>query len=142
MGWRQLSSAPLTGLLGGVDSEHRVPALGWLFDASDPSRTQTISMVNISRHSFGQSRPSGPMMDMCGTVPIAACVYSVIVSPLAINIFSVPSYTLASMMENHPENRVCWASLRLLLCFCQVTKFFSPVCGASLVSFSAASPSH
>jgi exopolysaccharide production protein ExoQ len=54
------------------------------------------------------------MIDKCTIVPISACVFALIVSPLLIFFTSSPIKTLQSVMElmqPRPENRIVWPAL-------------------------------
>jgi exopolysaccharide production protein ExoQ len=70
-------------------------------------------MSKASMHSFelGRARSPAPMIDKCAIVPILACVYASIVSPLLIFVTSGPTQTLQSMMETRPENRIFWPAM-------------------------------
>jgi exopolysaccharide production protein ExoQ len=59
-------------------------------------------------HASGQAGTSGPAMDKCGLMPLVACVFASIASPLLILIFMPHTATLASIMEARPENRIFW----------------------------------
>jgi exopolysaccharide production protein ExoQ len=65
-------------------------------------------MSKTSTHSFklGGARSSTPMIDKCAIVPISACVYALIVTPLL-----APTYTLRSMMEPNPWSRIFWPAM-------------------------------
>src|SRR5262245_28350726 len=69
-------------------------------------------MSKNSMHSFelGRARSSTPMIDKCVIVPISACVYASIVSPLLLFV-SEPANTLQSVMETRPENRIFWPAM-------------------------------
>ena len=73
-------------------------------DAKNPKATM---------HSFELSRPrsSTPMIDKYAIVPISACVFALIVSPLLIFVNSFPIQTLQSAMESRPENRIFWPAM-------------------------------
>jgi exopolysaccharide production protein ExoQ len=60
---------------------------------------------------MGQPRSSTPMIDKCTILPISACVFALIVSPLLIFFTSPPIKTLQSVMEPRPENRIFWPAL-------------------------------
>ena len=67
-------------------------------------------------HSFelGRARSSTPMIDKCVIVPISACVYASIVSPLFL-FFTGPGFSVANslkeMMEPEPQNKVFWPAM-------------------------------
>lgn len=65
-------------------------------------------MPKASTHSFelGQARPFAPTIDIYVIVPIAACVYAEIVSPLLM--YANPS---TSMMTPRPETKIFWPVL-------------------------------
>jgi exopolysaccharide production protein ExoQ len=60
---------------------------------------------------MGQPRSSTPMIDKYTIVPISACVFALIVSPLLI--FVTPAeYGLQSLLTEHrPENRIFWPAM-------------------------------
>jgi len=51
------------------------------------------------------------MIDKCAIVPISACAYALIVSPLLVFYLSPPPYTLQSMMESNSGNRIFWPAM-------------------------------
>src|SRR6516225_1396936 len=53
-----------------------------------------------------QPRSSNRMIDNCAIVPISACVFALIVSPLLL-LFT----PLQSVMESRPETRIFWPAL-------------------------------
>ena len=60
---------------------------------------------------MGQPKSSTPMIDICAIVPIAACVFALIVSPLLVFVSS-PEYTVAALIAEHrPENRIFWPAM-------------------------------
>jgi exopolysaccharide production protein ExoQ len=67
-------------------------------------------------HSFelGRDRSSTPMIDKCVIVPISACVYASILSPLLL-LWTGPGFSLANslqeMMEPQPANKIFWPAL-------------------------------
>ena len=65
-------------------------------------------MSKASRHSFelGRTRPSAPMIDRYTIVPILACVYASIVSPLILATCS-PADRLC-LLESRPDNKIFW----------------------------------
>ena len=75
-----------------------------------PTRTPESK---ASMHSFESNRPKSPtpMIDKCAIVPILACIYALIVSPLSIFAISFPIQTLQSAMESRPENRIFWPAM-------------------------------
>src|SRR5437660_12777773 len=70
-------------------------------------------MSKASMHSFelGRARSSAPMIDKCAIVPISACVYASIVSPLLNFYLNPPPHTLQSMMEPNSWNRIFWPAM-------------------------------
>src|SRR5262249_54281236 len=54
---------------------------------------------------MGQPRSYTPMIDKCAIVPISACVFALIVSPLLILFTSSPD------IINRPENRIFWPAM-------------------------------
>jgi exopolysaccharide production protein ExoQ len=56
--------------------------------------------------SMGQPKSSTPMIDKCAIVPISACVFALIVSPLLL--FFTP---VQSVMESRPEPRIFWPAI-------------------------------
>jgi exopolysaccharide production protein ExoQ len=69
-------------------------------------------MSKPSMHYFGlgPAKLSTPIIDKCAIVPISACVYAAIVSPL-LGFASGPPTSLQSIMESHPENRIFWPAM-------------------------------
>ena len=67
-------------------------------------------------HSFESSRPRypTPMIDKYAIVPISACIFALIVSPLFIYVNSYPILTLQSAMEFRPENRIFWPAMAVI----------------------------
>ena len=65
-------------------------------------------MSKASMHSFelGRARSSTPKIDLCTIIPISACVYASIVSPLLL--FAFPA---TSIMETRWENRIFWPAM-------------------------------
>ena len=51
------------------------------------------------------------MIDKYAIVPILACIFALIVSPLFIFFTSSPIQTLQSAMESRPENRIFWPAM-------------------------------
>jgi exopolysaccharide production protein ExoQ len=51
------------------------------------------------------------MIDKYAIVPISACIYALIVSPLLIYFNSFPIQTLQAAMESRPENRIFWPAI-------------------------------
>jgi exopolysaccharide production protein ExoQ len=72
-------------------------------------------------HSFelGQPRPSTPMFDKYAIVPIAACVFALIVSPLFIFVASPAAETLENAIPR-PENRIFWPAAAAISVFLAV----------------------
>ena len=71
-------------------------------------------MSKASIHSFelGRPRSSTPMIDKCAIVPISACVFALIVSPLLIFVTSPEVKTMHSLLTEHrPENRIFWPAM-------------------------------
>ena len=70
-------------------------------------------MSKASMHSFelGRARSSTPIIDKCAIVPISACVYASIVSPLLHLCFSDRATSLQSIMEPRWENRIFWPAM-------------------------------
>ena len=64
--------------------------------------------MKASMHSFelGRARSSTPMIDQCAIIPISACVYASIVSPLLL--FASPAMSIA---ETRWENRIFWPAM-------------------------------
>src|SRR6516162_1683766 len=58
-------------------------------------------------HKLNRLRSSTPMIDTCAIVPILACVFALIVSPLVI--FATHSDFQA--LEARPENRIFWPAM-------------------------------
>jgi exopolysaccharide production protein ExoQ len=58
-------------------------------------------------HKLNQLRSSTPMIDTCAIVPISACVFALIVSPLVI--FATHSDFQA--LDARPENRIFWPAI-------------------------------
>jgi exopolysaccharide production protein ExoQ len=69
-------------------------------------------MTECPMHSFelGRARSSTPMIDKCAIVPISACVYASIVSPLLLFV-SGPANSLRNVMETRLENRIFWPAM-------------------------------
>jgi exopolysaccharide production protein ExoQ len=69
-------------------------------------------MTECPTHSFelDRARSSTPMIDKCAIVPISACVYASIVSPLLLFVTGSAN-TLQSVMESRPENRIFWPAM-------------------------------
>jgi exopolysaccharide production protein ExoQ len=65
------------------------------------------------RHSYGlgRSRFSSPMIDKCAVIPIAVCLFALILSPLLILVTSPEVQTLQSIIEARPENRIFWPAM-------------------------------
>jgi exopolysaccharide production protein ExoQ len=63
-------------------------------------------------HSFelGRARSPTPIVDSCAIVPIAACAYASIISPLLFY-FSDPATSLQSIMEPRWEPRIFWPAM-------------------------------
>src|SRR5262245_27549632 len=70
-------------------------------------------MSKASVHSFelGRPRSSTPMIDQCAIVPLSACVFALIVSPLLIVFTSPPIKALQDILEPRPENRIFWPAM-------------------------------
>src|SRR6266403_2113355 len=68
-------------------------------------------MSKASMHSFelGRARSSAPMIDKCAIVPIAACVYASIVSPLLAVISGLGD--AQTITETRPENKIFWPAM-------------------------------
>src|ERR1700737_3694081 len=66
-------------------------------------------------HSFelGRARSAPPMIDKCSIIPISACVYASIVSPLLL-FSSGLATSLESIMEARPENRIFWPAMAVI----------------------------
>jgi exopolysaccharide production protein ExoQ len=77
-------------------------------------------MSKASMHSFelGQPRPSTPMIDKYAIVPIAACVFALIVSPLFI--FVAPAAETLQSAIPRPENRIFWPAAAAISVFLAV----------------------
>jgi exopolysaccharide production protein ExoQ len=60
----------------------------------------------------GQPRPSTPMIDKCAIVPILACVFALIVSPLLI-FGTSPEHSTPQIliMEHRLDNRIFWPAM-------------------------------
>src|SRR4051794_37300752 len=54
---------------------------------------------------------SARLLDKYAVVPISACVFALIASPLLIHFLNPPPYTLQSIMEPRPENRIFWPAI-------------------------------
>jgi exopolysaccharide production protein ExoQ len=69
-------------------------------------------MSKVSMHSFelGRARSPTPIVDSCAIVPIAACAYASIISPLLLY-FSDRSTSLQSIMEPRLEHRIFWPAM-------------------------------
>src|SRR5262245_19584126 len=73
-------------------------------------------MSKVSTHSFELDRAtsSSPMIDKYVIVPISACVYASIVSPILL-FFTGPGFSLTNslqeMMEPAPQNRFFWPAM-------------------------------
>src|SRR4051794_33396092 len=74
-------------------------------------------MVKASTNSveLGWPRPSTPIIDIYGMVPIAACLFASVIMPLFI--FMSP---LQSMSESRAENRIFWPALAAVAVFLAV----------------------
>ena len=70
-------------------------------------------MSKASMHSFklGRARSSAPMIDKYAIVPMSACVFALIVSPLLVYVRSGPAKTLQSISEPALENRIFWPAM-------------------------------
>jgi exopolysaccharide production protein ExoQ len=69
------------------------------------------SFITGQNPNMGQSRSSISMIDKCAIVPISACVFALIVSPLLI-LASSPEHTVESLIAEHrPENRIFWPAM-------------------------------
>jgi exopolysaccharide production protein ExoQ len=60
---------------------------------------------------LGRPRFSTPMIDKCAIVPISVCVFALIVSPLLIFLTAPDVWTMQSIMEARPENRIFWPAM-------------------------------
>ena len=58
---------------------------------------------------FGRARSSSPMNDIFA-IPVLACVYASIVSPLLIFFTHAPS-SIPGMMETRFENKIFWPAM-------------------------------
>src|SRR6516164_10127182 len=58
-------------------------------------------------HKLNRLRSSTPMIDTCAIVPILACVFALIVSPLVIFVTASDFQAL----EARPENRIFWPAM-------------------------------
>src|SRR5262245_44180145 len=76
-------------------------------------------MSKAATHSreLGRARSSTPMIDKYAIVPISACVYVLIASPLLVFVTAAPSAGLSaiarlqSIMTPRPENKIFWPVL-------------------------------
>jgi exopolysaccharide production protein ExoQ len=59
----------------------------------------------------GRSRFSSSLIDKCAIIPIAVCLFALIVSPLSILLTSPEVQTLQSIIEARPENRIFWLAM-------------------------------
>src|SRR5262249_13020999 len=59
-------------------------------------------------------KPPASVIDACTVVPISACVFALIVSPLLIFVTSPAVKTVNSIMESRPENRIFWPAMALI----------------------------
>ena len=62
----------------------------------------------MNPHEIGRSRSFSPITDKRRIVPIIACAFALIVSPLLIFVSSTDVHTVQSMMQERPENRIFW----------------------------------
>ena len=69
-------------------------------------------MSKASMHSFelGRARSPTPIVNSCAILPIAACAYASIVSPLLL-FFSERANSLQALMETRWENRIFWPAM-------------------------------
>src|SRR6516165_5905707 len=70
-------------------------------------------MSKASMHSceLGRPRVSTGTIDKCAIVPISACVFALIVSPVLVFLTAPDVWTSQSIMEARPENRIFWPAL-------------------------------
>jgi exopolysaccharide production protein ExoQ len=90
-------------------------------------------MFRAATRSFklGQARPSAPKMDKRIIVPILACGYAVIGSPVLMYLTRPSgSVSLEALLESHLENRLIWpgmAAIALILVARNFSKFTVPL---------------
>jgi exopolysaccharide production protein ExoQ len=76
-----------------------------------------MSKAPTHSHKLGRPEPSASMFDKCALIPVLACVYAEIASPLLIYVTTgrITAVALAdrlqSIMTPRPENRIFWPSL-------------------------------
>ena len=83
------------------------------------SRTSAIvvnpctSMSKASMHSFklGRTRPFTQIIDKSTIIPILACVYSIVVSPLLIFLTAGAHNPLTGTFETRHENKIVWPAM-------------------------------
>ena len=51
------------------------------------------------------------MIDKCAIVPLSACIFALIVSPILIFITNPYPHTLQALMASQPENRIFWPAM-------------------------------
>ena len=71
------------------------------------------SKASMQSFELGRTRSSTPMIDKCSIIPISACVYASIVSPLLL-FSSGLATSLESIMEARPENRIFWPAMAVI----------------------------
>ena len=71
------------------------------------------SKASMQSFELGRTRSSTPMIDKCAIIPISACVFAAIVSPLLL-FSSGPATSLESIMEARPENRIFWPAMAVI----------------------------
>jgi exopolysaccharide production protein ExoQ len=78
-------------------------------------RQQSAKTSKASMQSFelGRTRSSTLMIDKCAIIPISACVFAAIVSPLLL-FSSGPAASLESIMDARPENRIFWPAMAVI----------------------------
>jgi exopolysaccharide production protein ExoQ len=60
---------------------------------------------------MGQPRSYSPIIDKCTIVPISACVFALIVSPLLIFVTPIEHTVESLLTEHRPENKIFWPAM-------------------------------
>src|SRR5262245_11561647 len=67
-----------------------------------------MSRASMYSSELGQARSSAPMIDKYSIVPLLACAYATIITPLILAAFST---TVQEALESHTENKFFWPAV-------------------------------